>query len=333
MSGVTEKNTIFMCHGSGSKQHGCRVCWACARLVYEFGVAFLVVRMCRGWDPWVGVKWPNACKTWKQLWWNSWIARCRKVRMGLRYAGRQWRRRLDRWWILVFPERQTTGTGSGSAWPKWSFATKAFDGAVKQLWGNVSSAENNTDVVINVQLGGVQVYVVLIMLCTGRDWNRIANALRGWSTKAWRFPFQACSPKDDARLMLTVVIANFSTKIVESPGKSTEVRWHLMRWKHAVFFMTQAGPLEWTQNGSMVCLVGQMVRNTVELCCLYQLQHVLTTSPLNVHSDFALTKNFLAYDSSHQLPLHSQATILRRTKNCYGSLALVCVDPACPLLQ
>ena len=28
----------------------------------------------------------------------------------------------------------------------------------------------STDVVSNVQLGGVQLYVVLIMLCTGRDW-------------------------------------------------------------------------------------------------------------------------------------------------------------------
>ena len=52
---------------------------------------------------------------------------------------------------------------SGKAWPKWSFVMKA-------------GAEISTDVVSNVQLGGVQLYVVLIMLRTGRDWNRIANA-------------------------------------------------------------------------------------------------------------------------------------------------------------
>ena len=52
-----------------------------------------------------------------------------------------------------------------------------------------------------------ELYVVLIMLCTGRDWDRIAIALRGWSTKAWRHLFQACSPKEDARLVvLTMVV-------------------------------------------------------------------------------------------------------------------------------
>ena len=106
---------------SGAKQHGCRACWACVRLRYEFDVALLVVRMCRDWDPWVRVKWSNARKTWKQLWWNSWIARCRKFRMGLRYAGRQWRR-LERWWILVFSRKQTKGLTaemhdpSGASW-------------------------------------------------------------------------------------------------------------------------------------------------------------------------------------------------------------------------
>ena len=84
---------------------------------------------------------------------------------------------------------------------------KAYNRAVKQLSGDVSSAEDNTDVAVNVHLGGVQLYVVLTTLCTGRDWNRIENALRGWSTKASRFLFQACSPKDDARLMLTVELA------------------------------------------------------------------------------------------------------------------------------
>ena len=50
-------------------------------------------------------------------------------------------------------------------------------------------------------------------------------------------------------------------------------------------------------------------------------------------SRFTLLKIFLACNSSHHLLIRSQATILRRWKNCSGSLALVCVDPACPLLQ
>ena len=51
-----------------------------------------------------------------------------------------------------------------NAWLNWSLVTKAYDGAAKQLSGDVSSAENSTDVVSNVQHGGVQLYVVLIML-------------------------------------------------------------------------------------------------------------------------------------------------------------------------
>ena len=58
-------------------------------------------------------------------------------------------------------------TAIGNAWPKWSFVMKAYDVAVDQ---QLSGAEFSTDVVSNVQLGGVQLYVVLIMLCTGRDW-------------------------------------------------------------------------------------------------------------------------------------------------------------------
>ena len=59
------------------------------------------------------------------------------------------------------------GTGSGNAWSKWSFVMKAYDVAVDQ---QLSGAEISTDVVSNVQLGNVQLCVVLIMLRTGRDW-------------------------------------------------------------------------------------------------------------------------------------------------------------------
>ena len=86
--------------------------------------------------------------------------------------------------------------------------TKAYDGAVnQQLSGCATLAEISTDVVSNVQLGSVQFDFVLVVLCTGRDWHRVANAPRGWSAKAWRLLFQASSPKNDARLvMMTMVV-------------------------------------------------------------------------------------------------------------------------------
>ena len=80
---------------------------------------------------------------------------------------------------------------------------KAYDVAVDQ---QLSGAEICTDVVSNVQLGGVQLHVVLIMLRTGRDWNRIANASQNWSTEAWRFFFQTYHPKSDARLLVLMMV-------------------------------------------------------------------------------------------------------------------------------
>ena len=62
------------------------------------------------------------------------------------------------------------------------------------------------DVVSNVQLGGVQLHVVLIMLRTGRDWNRIDNASRGLSTEALRFNIQTYSPKSDERLVVLMMV-------------------------------------------------------------------------------------------------------------------------------
>ena len=82
--------------------------------------------------------------------------------------------------------------GSRKAWLNWSVVMKGYDGVInQQLSGDVTSAEIITDVVSKVQLGGVQLYFVLIMVGTGRDVDRIASALRGWSTKAWRLLFQA----------------------------------------------------------------------------------------------------------------------------------------------
>ena len=43
-------------------------------------------------------------------------------------------------------------------------------------WGRQSAAVGGRE---DQQLGGVQLCFVLIVLCTGRDWDRIADALRG----------------------------------------------------------------------------------------------------------------------------------------------------------
>ena len=103
--------------------------------------------------------------------------------------------KLDKW------------NGSGEAWPNWRFVMKAYDWAVnRQLSQNVTSAEFSMNLVSNVQLRAVQLCFVLVMLCTGRDVDRIANSPRGWSTKAWRLLFQAFSPKNDARLVVLMVV-------------------------------------------------------------------------------------------------------------------------------
>ena len=78
---ATEKHRILASWLRSQQSLGKR---ACARLRCEIGVVFpRVCRMCRGWDPWVRVKWSNACKTWKQLRWISWIAPCRKAQNGI----------------------------------------------------------------------------------------------------------------------------------------------------------------------------------------------------------------------------------------------------------
>ena len=84
--------------------------------------------------------------------------------------------------------------GSEKAWPKWSFVMKAHAGAIDQeLSTDMANAGSSTDVLSHEPMAGqrkarsVQLYFVLIMLCTGRALDRIANAphccwawRRGW---------------------------------------------------------------------------------------------------------------------------------------------------------
>ena len=87
----------------------------------------------------------------------------------------------------------------------------------------LSGAEFSTDVVSNVQLGGVRLYVVLIMFCTGRDWGYIKLENRN----TLRFFFYTYSPKSDARLVvLMMVVLGFlldTNDVVVEAGDATDV--------------------------------------------------------------------------------------------------------------
>ena len=105
---------------------------------------------------------------------------------------------------------------------------EAYDWAVnQQLSQNVTSAEVSTNVVSNVQFRDVQLCFVLIMLCTGRDQDRIADSSRAWSAKAWRLLFQAYSTTNDARLvvlmMVVLVVSSDSNDVVAEVGDAMDV--------------------------------------------------------------------------------------------------------------
>ena len=59
----------------------------------------------------------------------------------------------------------------------------------------------STDVVSNVQLGSVQLYVVLIMLCTGRALDCVVSALYSWGMEAWKMFCHAYSLWNDASVV------------------------------------------------------------------------------------------------------------------------------------
>ena len=89
---------------------------------------------------------------------------------------------------------------SGKAWAKWGLVN-AYDVAVDQ---QLSGAEIRTDVVSNVQLGGVQLYVVMIMLCTGRALDCAVSATYSWSMEAWRMFCHAYSLWNDASTLTSL---------------------------------------------------------------------------------------------------------------------------------
>ena len=106
---------------------------------------------------------------------------------------------------------------SEKAWPILSFVTRAYAGAVdRDLSLDTMNAEISTDLSI-VQLGGVQLSVVLIMLCTRRALDCAVSVLYSWGMKAWRMFCHAYSLWNDARLgvlMLEVLAILLDTKDV-----------------------------------------------------------------------------------------------------------------------
>ena len=74
----------------------------------------------------------------------------------------------------------------------------------------MTTAECSTDALRNDTMTGqkarsVQLYFDLIMLCTRRVLDRIANVPHGWVMEAWRVLFQAYSPQKNARLVVTTL--------------------------------------------------------------------------------------------------------------------------------
>ena len=129
----------------------------------------------------------------------------------LQQGGRP-RTAAGQWWILVQLGRPDKWDGSEMAWPNWSFVMEAYAGAIDQdLSADMTTAECSTDAVSNNAMTGerkarsVQLCFVLIMLCTGRALDRIANAPHGWCMEALRLLFQAYSPKNNARLVMMML--------------------------------------------------------------------------------------------------------------------------------
>ena len=93
--------------------------------------------------------------------------------------------------------------GSKKAWPIWSFVTRAYAGAIdRELSSDTMNAEISTNVVSNVQLESVQLYVVVIMLCTGRALDCAVSAVYSW---AWRMFCHSYSLLNDARLVVLML--------------------------------------------------------------------------------------------------------------------------------
>ena len=74
------------------------------------------------------------------------------------------------------PGKVDKWNSSGKAWPKWSFVMKAYDVAVDQ---HLSGAKISTDVVSNVQFGGVHPVTK-----QGGEQDALNQATRAWNLES-----------------------------------------------------------------------------------------------------------------------------------------------------
>ena len=83
---------------------------------------------------------------------------------------------------------------------------KAYDGAVKQLSGQVTRAENCTDVVSNVQLHGVQLYAVPDHVVHGKRQGSHRKCSTRLEYEGVATSLSDVFPKSDARLVVLAVL-------------------------------------------------------------------------------------------------------------------------------
>ena len=135
--------------------------------------------MCRGWDLWVQVDQRGCCDSWSSQRRNSRDAEHVVVEAQIRVGGRPGADGEVDTRVLV---RTDKWYGSGKAWPIRSFVTRAYAVAIDR-----------------------DLYVVVIMMCTGRALDCAVSAMYSWSMEAWRTVCHAHFLWNDARLVFPML--------------------------------------------------------------------------------------------------------------------------------
>ena len=131
-------------------------------------------------------------------------------------------RRLARWWMFVFSGRCAGGVAARRHGINWSLMN-ICDGVDQQA---SEDARISTDVVSNGQCGGVQLWLVLVVLCTGRDLEPIAKFHQdGKSARAWRRIFSDLFSTGDARLVVLMALVLTSTLETNDVSKASKRSW------------------------------------------------------------------------------------------------------------
>ena len=145
-------------------------------------------------DVWVLVDQHGCCDSWNRQRRNSRDAEHEVVEAQNRVGGRlgaadgqvdtRVLARTDKWY------------GIEKAWPIWSFVTRGYARANdRDFLLYITNQKISTDVVSNVQLGSVELYVILNMLCTGRALDCVVCAKYSWRKENLlrrEFPVERC---------------------------------------------------------------------------------------------------------------------------------------------